>query len=68
MKATAIQANKKSVTGVFSVGYDFWLLFSLGCLISLGIIMVASSSFAIAENSNGDAFYYLKRHIVFIGL
>ncbi len=62
------QANKMSSTSYLVVGVDFWLMFSVVMLISIGIAMVASSSFAIAEKYNDDAFHYLNRHIVFIGL
>jgi cell division protein FtsW len=62
------QANKTTSNSYLTVGVDYWLLVSAICLISIGIIMVASSSFAIAEKYNQDAFYYLKRPIGFIFL
>lgn len=62
------QANKTTSNSYLAVGVDFWLLVSAFCLVAIGIIMVASSSFAIAEKYNNDAFYYLKRHIFFIGI
>ncbi len=68
MNLTSRQANKTTSNSYFIVGVDFWLMVSASCLIAIGIIMVASSSFAIAEKYNHDAFYYLKRHVVFIGI
>jgi cell division protein FtsW len=62
------QANKTSSNSFLAIGVDFWLILSAFCLISIGIIMVASSSIAIAEKYNHDAFYYLKRHIIYIGI
>jgi len=62
------QANKTSSSSYLTVGVDFWLMVSTLCLIGIGIIMVASSSFAIAEKYNQDAFYYFKRHILYIGI
>jgi cell division protein FtsW len=62
------QANKMSSTSYLAVGVDFWLMISALCLIAIGITMVASSSFAIAEKYNHDAFYYLKRHVLYIGI
>ncbi|MBL4661920.1 MAG: putative lipid II flippase FtsW [Alcanivoracaceae bacterium] len=62
------QANKLSSNSYLVVGVDFWLMISVICLIAIGITMVASSSFAIAEKYNHDAFYYLKRHIIFISI
>lgn len=58
---------KKSIKW-YSVGADKWLLLSFLSLLVIGIIMVASASIAIAEKYNHDAFYYLKRHLVFIFL
>ena len=65
---TSKQASKISSSSYLAVGVDFWLMVSTLCLISVGIIMVASSSLAIAEKYNHDAFYYFKRHILFIGV
>lgn len=62
------QANKMSSNSYLAVGVDFWLMVSSLCLIGIGIVMVASSSLAIAEKYNHDAFYYLKRHILYIGI
>ena len=63
---TTKQANKIPDTGYFAVGVDFWLLITAVSLIAVGILMVASSSFAIAEKYNHDAFYYLKKHVLYI--
>jgi len=62
------KANKKVKTNWCAVGVDAWLAISFLLLITIGAIMVASSSIAVAENSTNDAFYYFKRHILFIGL
>jgi cell division protein FtsW len=68
MIITAKQANKTSSNNFLVIGVDFWLMFSALCLIFIGITMVASSSFAIAEKYNHDPFYYLKRHVIYIGI
>lgn len=68
MISSSKQANKMSSTSYLAVGVDFWLMLSALSLIGIGVIMVASSSFAIAEKYNHDAFYYLKKHILYIGL
>ena len=47
--------------------FDPWLLGAAIALACLGVIMVASSSIAIAENDGVGPFYYLTRHIVFLG-
>lgn len=51
-----------------TVGVDGWLAFAFVFLLVVGTVMVASSSVAVAEKNTGDAFYYLKRHILFIGI
>ncbi|VAW47871.1 Cell division protein FtsW [hydrothermal vent metagenome] len=61
-------ANKKIKASWYVVGVDGWLAISFLSLITIGAIMVASSSIAVAESSTNDAFYYFKRHILFIGL
>ncbi len=44
--------------------YDKWLLGAAVALASIGIVMVASSSIALTLSP----FYYLTRHLVFIGI
>ncbi len=60
------QANKLSPGSLLAVGVDFWLAVAAVALLSIGIVMVASSSVAIADHYNHDAFYYLKKHVVFV--
>ncbi len=62
------QASKLSAGSLLAVGVDFWLTVAAVGLLSIGIIMVASSSVAIADHYNHDAFYYLKKHLTFIGI
>lgn len=47
---------------------DFGLFLSVLVLLSMGIIMVFSSSAVTAANSLGDAFYFLKRQLAWAGL
>lgn len=44
--------------------YDFWLASAVAALISVGVVMVASSSIAMASSP----FYYLTRHVLFVAL
>jgi len=44
--------------------FDFWLAAAAAALISVGVVMVASSSIAMASTP----FYYLTRHILFVAL
>lgn len=42
------------------------LVFSLLCLVILGLVMLASSSAALAEQQYGHPFYYLIRQLVYL--
>ncbi len=68
MSSSKQQASKISSNSYFVVGVDFWLMLCAICLICIGIVMVASSSLPIADKHYEDAFYYLKRHIIYITL
>lgn len=46
--------------------YDPLLLGSAGALAALGVVMVASSSMAIAEGQGLGPFHYLTRHLLFL--
>jgi cell division protein FtsW len=48
--------------------YDLGLIVAACALASLGVIMVGSSSIAIADGQHVGPFYYLIRHLVFLTL
>jgi cell division protein FtsW len=48
--------------------FDPWLLAIAIALAAFGIVMVASSSIAVAEGSGLSPYYYLVRHLMFIVL
>ncbi len=48
--------------------YDLWLLVALVGLASIGVVMVTSSSIAVADSSHVGAFYYLKKDLLFLAL
>ncbi|NKZ39514.1 putative lipid II flippase FtsW [Oleiagrimonas citrea] len=48
--------------------YDPVLLLAIVALASIGIVMVASASIAVADGKHIGAFYYLKRHLLFLSL
>jgi cell division protein FtsW len=48
--------------------YDLGLILAACGLAALGVIMVASSSIAIADGQHVGSFYYLIRHLVFLTL
>jgi cell division protein FtsW len=48
--------------------FDLWLMVALIGLVSVGVVMVTSSSIAVADSQHMGAFYFLKRHLVFLCL
>jgi len=48
--------------------YDLALILAACALASLGVVMVGSSSIAVAEGQHVGAFHYLQRHLMFLGL
>jgi cell division protein FtsW len=48
--------------------YDVALLLAAIALASFGVVMVASSSIAVAAGQHLGPFYYLQRHLVFLGM
>lgn len=47
---------------------DLWLLGAVLALIAIGTIEIFSSSAVYATHKHGDAFYFLKRQLVWLGL
>jgi len=46
--------------------HDPWLLLAIAGLVAFGIVMVASSSIAVADGQHIGEFHYLKRHLTFL--
>ena len=46
--------------------FDRWLLLAIVSLVSIGVVMVASSSIAVADGQHIGPFYYLRRHLFFL--
>ena len=47
---------------------NFLILFSFISIMSLGFIMVASSSIYVADEMTGDPFYFARRQLIFISV
>jgi cell division protein FtsW len=48
--------------------FDLWLLAALIGLAGIGVVMVASSSIAVADSQHLGAFYFLRKHLLFLSL
>jgi cell division protein FtsW len=64
--ANPVQARK--TPQAIAVPIDPWILLSAIALASIGVVMVASSSIAVAEDLHVGPFYFLTRHAMFLGL
>ena len=64
IEASAQARRRHELPGRFDLG----IMLAAGALASLGVIMVASSSIAIADGHHVGPFYYLTRHLVFLAL
>lgn len=65
MDGMSTQARRREeLPGHFDVG----LIVAAVALASLGVVMVASSSIAVADGQHVGPFYYLTRHVVFLTL
>ena len=66
MNSAPINSAPPQATRLEAIGgrYDPWLLTVMLALAALGVVMVASSSIAMDSNP----FYYLTRHVVFLGV
>lgn len=57
--------SKKEKFTIVKGGIDLSFLFIILVLLSFGIVMMFSSSYALALDETGDGFYYIKRQLVF---
>ncbi|WP_198651383.1 putative lipid II flippase FtsW [Dyella sp. C11] len=48
--------------------FDMLLVIALVGLACVGVVMVTSSSIAVADSQHIGAFYFLKKHLLFLGL
>ena len=47
---------------------DYELVITLMALLGIGIVMLASASFWVAEKEYQNPYYYLQRQVIFLGL
>jgi len=56
----------KELRSVFSS--DPWLLGTVACVLSIGLVMLASASMNIGSEHYGSPYYFLERQVVYVGL
>ena len=62
-KAASVLARvaEKAIPG----GFDWWLFTLTVIILAIGLIMVLSASGIVAEQVNGDKYYFFKRQLIF---
>lgn len=68
VSAGAMSGYARSGTRQRAVQLDTLLLLAVAGLLLVSAVMVASASISIAAKESGDAFYYLKRQLFFMGI
>ena len=68
MKATTAKQAQRHSRMQQEFAVDSWLLLPVMVLVALGVIMVGSSSIAVAENEGMSSAHYLIRHVIYLGL
>ncbi|TYT23005.1 putative lipid II flippase FtsW [Luteimonas viscosa] len=68
--ARAFDSAGRQATRLDAIGgrYDGWLLAIAATIAAFGVVMVASSSIAVAEDLGQGPFYFLIRHVVFLAV
>ncbi|MEN1941702.1 putative lipid II flippase FtsW [Luteimonas sp. MJ174] len=68
MDRTHDRANQAVRLDSIGGRFDPWMLGAALALAALGIVMVSSSSIAVGEELGVGPYYFLSRHVVFMGL
>ena len=67
MKSRAIQQQAQRESRLNrAVKVDTWLLMPVLLLVAAGLVMVGSSSIAVAESHGVATYYYLLRHLIYV--
>ena len=67
MAAASRQAHAVAAHGARIPRVDYWLLFSVVVLATLGLVMVVSASITFADREFGYPFYFALRQLIYIG-
>jgi len=68
MKTAAVRRSRRDQAAQAGDGYDFLLWVAFAILFVVGLVMVGSSSTAIADRQFGQPFHYLWRQMLYAGL
>ncbi|WP_231745253.1 MULTISPECIES: putative lipid II flippase FtsW [Microbulbifer] len=68
MSRTKEKLQQLAADGGSGMKAEWVLPFSVLALASIGVVMVASASIAFASDTYGDPWFFLKRHLMFLGI
>lgn len=66
--SSIVQQLRLHVQQPLTLKVDLWLLGITVALLTIGFIMIASSSMEVAASATGNPFYYVLRHGIYLGL
>lgn len=66
--STLVMTPSAPMTQLDKMGLDRTLVISAASLLLIGLVMIASASIDIADSRNGNAFFYVIRHGLFLVL
>ena len=65
--AGAVPASEAPARHSLADRHDLWLMGALAAILTLGLVMVASASIALADRQTGQPLYYLWRQLGYTG-
>ena len=64
-RASGTGSGAHAAQGVLVGSFDWWLFTIMLVILSIGLVMVLSASGIVAEQSNGDKYFFFKRQVLF---
>src|SRR5690606_15640761 len=66
--SSIVQQLRLHVQQPLTLKVDLWLLGIAVALLTIGFVMIASSSMEVAASATGNPVYYVLRHGIYLGL
>lgn len=60
-----LKERSKAVAKSDSAPFDWWLFAIMLAILGIGLVMVLSASGIVAEQANGDKYYFFRKQIIF---
>ncbi len=59
------ESGKNARSPKLACGFDWWLFTIMLAILGIGLVMVLSASGIVAEQANGDKYYFFRRQLVY---